>query len=67
MNADLIAFLQWLVNQGASVAIALLVLWRLDGRLASLDKTAADLAAASRQLAQSINPKNGSTTAVPSK
>lgn len=50
MNADLIAFAQWLVNQGAGVAIALLVLWRLDKRLVALNEAVAELTAAQSAL-----------------
>jgi hypothetical protein len=45
MTADVITFAQWLVNQGAGVAIALLVLWRLDKRLTTFTDTTATLTA----------------------
>lgn len=67
VSADLVALVQWLVNQGAAVAIALLVLWKLDTRLATLDKTAADLAAANRDLTEWLARHNGTPTSVPSK
>lgn len=59
MSADVIAFLQWLVNQGASVAIALLVLWKLDGRLVRLDDTAAKLAEAQQALLSWLSRHDG--------
>lgn len=37
LEPETVAFIQWLVNQGAAMAIALLVLWRLDVRLAKVE------------------------------
>jgi len=44
MDAPTVDFVRWLVNQGVGVAVAGFLLWRLDSRLASIERSNTALA-----------------------